>query len=398
MAQGRSLVVLVLLVFTAALLIWLLRLDSVAVTGIESQAVWVVRDHPAPNADMAAQIRHDLKTLAERIPQQSQPPFYFVKLDGWQLVSGMTRIAATRLVSLIIALAAALLAGWIAANKQTHSLSVYAVLLMLLILLIPAMRGYSYTMTALTSTLALWALLRVRRQTDVWNRLLYLALLALALLTAHIVLLLIPLHGAYAHAQGLRRQVFPLLLIALIPYIGWLVYAGQGPAELFNRQSLLMLLLALAAILLPGLVAFVQSIPNVPRLLPGTSILLGLVVIIGLLRIPGHPAYLDALRTLRQPDTPVIYAFPPDHPLNYYNAQDATRLTGGLSIDLGWRTFDPEEIEAILEAVAAAQTVWLMLPEDAAEWPGLIEPLSVSRETGYDLREAGFRFMRFDRG
>jgi hypothetical protein len=139
-----------------------------------------------------------------------------------------------------------------------------------------------------------------------------------------------------------------------------------------------------------------QRVPQ--RWSTATAVATGLLLVMicaGLLLMDA-PVYLAEVRALRAADQPVLYTFPHDRPVNYYNAHAETSLTGGLAVDVGWRK-DEALLQRALSAVESAPDVWIMLPANSEDWTIIHSHFGTNAGLEYDQTAQGLRIVRYAR-
>lgn len=109
------------------------------------------------------------------------------------------------------------------------------------------------------------------------------------------------------------------------------------------------------------------------------------------------PRWKDAIQEVAQTRTslePALVDFAPHNVATYYDRQ--YHLRRGISIDIGWRDFVPEELATIIEKLGSSASIWAILPSDSAKtWQALFI-LRQGREIAYRDTVQNMIFYRFD--
>ncbi len=110
------------------------------------------------------------------------------------------------------------------------------------------------------------------------------------------------------------------------------------------------------------------------------------------------PRWEDALEQLqaeRQSDEPAILDFIPHNVATYYARQyDFKR---GISIDVGWNDFVPEQLYDFVDRIDSADSIWAILPSDSSKTWYTLPQLAEGRTIGYRDSVQNMVFYRFDR-
>ena len=110
------------------------------------------------------------------------------------------------------------------------------------------------------------------------------------------------------------------------------------------------------------------------------------------------PRWEDALGQLqasRQSDEPAIIDFIPHNVATYYARQ--YDFKHGISIDIGWNDFVPEQLHDFVDRVNSSESVWAILPSDSSKTWYTIPELAKGRTIGYRDSVQNMIFYRFDR-
>lgn len=335
----------------------------------EAEALWVVEDIAAPNADLVGMLRVNLGEMIERVPEQTQPPLYFFALEAWLLLFGGTLFTA-RVLSLICALLATVVMVKAAQERlgrdaaMTHYI---AGSLALLVVVYPATQAYVYGLLLLWMALATWALLRWARQPTLLNGVVYTACLTLIFYTAHVLIFVVLLHGLYALRYGLLRRYAVAVFAAGLMFAPWLFFFQTRtlPMPDFLQTTVIAVAVIVSVALIIELTAW--AIRQERRRMV-SSLGAGAVtfVIAALLLLSNQfvlPDYISDMQRLRTPDEPALIDLAPREPLRYLNTQ-AESPVAGLSVDLGWRDVTPATLATTLDAVQNAESLWLMVSAD----------------------------------
>jgi len=104
---------------------------------------------------------------------------------------------------------------------------------------------------------------------------------------------------------------------------------------------------------------------------------------------------LEQLEDIRQADEPAIVDFIPHNVATYYARQYDFKQ--GVSIDIGWNDFVPEQLHDFADRIDAADSVWAILPSDSSKTWYTIPKLAQGRTIGYRDSVQNMIFYRFDR-
>jgi hypothetical protein len=356
----------------------------------EAEALWVVEDVAAPNADLVSMLRVNLSEMVERVPEQAQPPLYFFALEAWTLLFGGTLFVA-RVLSLICALLATVV--MVKAAQQRHSrdgaMTPYvAGLLALLGVVYPATQAYVYGLLLLWMALATWALLRWARRPSLLGGVVYTLCLTLIFYTAHVLIFVVVLHGLYALRYGMLRRYAVAVLSAGLVFAPWLLFLQTRTLPDFLQTTVIAVAVIASVPLIIELTTWVIQQERNRMVLSVGAGAVSCVIAASLLLSNRFvlPDYINDMQRLRTPDEPMLIDFTPREPLRYLNAQ-AESPVAGLSVNLGWRDVTPATLASALDAVQNAESLWLMLSADAGYITQLTQQLEVA---GWD---AGYTYV-----
>jgi hypothetical protein len=78
----------------------------------------------------------------------------------------------------------------------------------------------------------------------------------------------------------------------------------------------------------------------------------------------------------RPDNTLLIRVYPPTHPLAYY--ERTLDLSEGITLNLGWRNFTPEEIKSVLQTLANTRSLWVIASTNHPNTQNLLTQLMAS--------------------
>lgn len=104
---------------------------------------------------------------------------------------------------------------------------------------------------------------------------------------------------------------------------------------------------------------------------------------------------LEQVSEVRQSDEPAIVSFAPHNVATYYARQYPVQK--GISIDIGWQDFVPEQLQDFVHRIDSADSVWAILPTDSSKTWYTIPELAAGRTIGYRDSVQNMVMYRFDR-
>lgn len=109
----------------------------------------------------------------------------------------------------------------------------------------------------------------------------------------------------------------------------------------------------------------------------------------------GWRSTLDPYLANRNPLHPALTAFAPGSVIEYYD--DRFGLRRGVAVDLAWREFSQDEVNAVVEKIIPGKTpIWVIMPVDDPMTEQIISLLDEAYTTGYSDQLNGIAFYRFD--
>ncbi len=173
---------------------------------------------------------------------------------------------------------------------------------------------------------------------------------------------------------------------------GWALLAGDSEAAL--RLPLVWAALVLSALGLRGLWA-ARWTRRLMALVP-----LALAGGIGLWLAQPAPdwrGFIAAVAAQRAADQAAFIAWEPHSVIAYYDRRTPIRV--GVSVDVGWRDFSPDELADLVARFDDYETIWLLIDGRAELTQALFEGLDADRSLLWTYREqlAGFVAYRFQR-
>lgn len=227
-----------------------------------------------------------------------------------------------------------------------------------------------------------------------------LAALALLLTSGYWFNFAVPLLLALPALRRLRdyRIALLLLLWALVPTVLLFLLNAQGIALLQIRY--------LIPILLPWtlLLAWALDRLRVPRF--GQIVPLLLLIWLAFTQFSmrddlwhSKPRWRDAVAqaaAARSAIEPLVMNIAPHSPVHYYDRRYL--LTRGYTLDIGWRSYTPDQVSAALRVLEDAPRIWTVLPmQDPVAWDAIIS-LTETRSVGYRDSVQGTILYRFEQG
>ncbi|MEQ8677760.1 MAG: glycosyltransferase family 39 protein [Aggregatilineales bacterium] len=379
-----------------------LSLTDLPVSDDEGLALWVVEDSAqmwdvAPR-DSLRGIRANVGDMLERLPETNTPPLYFVILDGWVMLFGDSLLAVRMLSVLCVSLALPaivhIIRRYMPAFPITPAFAI-ALLLALPILLVVNFYG----LLLFFASASLWLLLRWEKNQRGYEAFFYVIFLTGALLTAHVALPMLILHGVIAWRRDVLRRWVIFAAISLAFLLPALVVFPPVLFDLMSWRNLLIpIFVAAVTVTVPVLAVVLTENIKANQLV--VNFALAVYVIGGALllwRNPNWQAEISAINALRQPTDPAIMAIDPRSGLGYLDRQPETRLSHGISVDVGWRTFTRDELDAIVETMDDAPSIWVFLPDDRSETDFVLEALEQIHTVGYSEILDEMVFRRYDK-
>lgn len=110
---------------------------------------------------------------------------------------------------------------------------------------------------------------------------------------------------------------------------------------------------------------------------------------------PRWKVALEQVADVRQSDEPAIINFVPHNVATYYSRQ--YEFKKGISIDIGWNDFVPEQLHDFVDRINAADSIWAILPSDSSKTWHTIPKLARGRTVGYRDSVQNMVMYRFDR-
>lgn len=104
---------------------------------------------------------------------------------------------------------------------------------------------------------------------------------------------------------------------------------------------------------------------------------------------------LEELQNVRQSDEPALIDFIPHNVATYYARQ--FNIKKGVSIDIGWNDFVPEQLQDFVDRLDSADSIWTILPSDSPKTWYTIHQLTEGRVIGYRDSVQNMLLYRFDR-
>ncbi|MCU0500052.1 MAG: hypothetical protein MUF87_22110 [Anaerolineae bacterium] len=335
---------------------------SLGITSTEAHFLAVIRDvtplEPAAPSEVLRAVRINVTALIQR----SDHPVYPLLLDGWATLFGDS-IQLSRLLS-----------AWM-------SLIAFALIMRLPLkssvwLVVPIMVFAGHTIAPYALLLLLGA---ISQLTLSRSRLLYAAILIIALYTDLGALLLIPLHALIL--RDARHLGWLMIGICVIPYV--------------ILKPPMVAPLSAAIVTLPALITLLASRVDRARLAITGAALISLIYVMTLFTRPDWPGQWAQYLTERDPRHPVIVAWTPESIPAAYD--HALQLRRGISVDLGWRDFDPTELSAILNRLTVGdQPVWVILAIDDPQTDRVLPLLERTYQLTLEWAIAEFRIYRFN--
>lgn len=191
--------------------------------------------------------------------------------------------------------------------------------------------------------------------------------------------------------ERLRAAPVPARLSGML-LNGWVLLAGES--EIALRLPLVWAALLLGAVGLRGLLAARWA-----RRLMGLAPL-GLAVLVAVpLTTPTEDwrGFIAAVAERRAADQAAFVAWEPHSVIAYYDRRTPIRV--GVSVDVGWRPFSPDELADLVPRFDTYDQIWLLIDgrEDVAQ--ALFDLLDADRSLLWTYRErlAGFTAYRFQR-
>lgn len=391
-------------------LIFLTQVD-LPVSDDEGLSLWVVEDS-APMWNIAPRdslrgVRANVGDMLDRVEETNTPPLYYAVLDGWVMLFGDSLLAARMLSVLCVALALPAIVHTMRRYMPTFPITpafAIALLLSLPILLIVNFYG----LLLFFASASLWFLLRWQKYQRMYQAIFYVIFLTCALLTAHIAIPLLILHGVIAWRDGVLRRWLIFAAISLAFFLPALIVFPPVLLDLMSwRNPLIPIFVGAVTVTLPVLAVLLAI--NIKSYGLYVNFALAVYVIGGALllwRIPNWQAEISEINALRRPTDPAIIGIDPRSALGYLDRQPETRLSTGISVDVGWRNFSREELDAIVETMDDAPSIWLIVQENP-ESGGIDERLGVAyplffllgetRDVGYETIINHIYFRRYDR-
>ncbi len=385
------------------LFITVITLLDLPINHSESQSLWVV-DDTAPMWDVAPRdtlrgIRANVTDMLDRIPETGLPPVYFVVFDTWTMLFGETLFTA-RLLSVLATVGAIAVIIRVTSHFDRTNSRQQALIIASLLAIFPALTIHIYGVLLLCASIAALALINWcnQPQTTLFHALIYLLSLTITLLIAHVTVPMLLVHGLVAwRAQRLRYWgiLFTLSLIIITPIM--VIFAPSDTAILTSISALQTAVLAGLTVSLPFIVVVftVKSRLLLPIFRYGSVGLIATISIVLILNKPDWQSTITEVDNLRDDTTPALSAIDPQSALAYYERQDA-RLSRGITVDVGWRVFTPDEIDTILNNMRRASSIWVILPEDDPNTAEIPQLLAQTRTSTYSQRFDGLHIQRFD--
>lgn len=206
--------------------------------------------------------------------------------------------------------------------------------------------------------------------------------------------------------RHIQHHMGLLILWFVITPLGLLFINETGRAVLVVRY-ILVSLPPLALICAFGL----RHIPTTPSLLERFKLqsivvimsmfLMGWIIVTQLTTYSFYwgdkPRWKDAfaqLQDIRQSDEPAFIDLIPHNVATYYSRQFDVRR--GISIDIGWNDFVPEQLHDFVDRLDSADSVWAILPSDSPKTWHTISKLTEERTIGYRDSVQNMLLYRFD--
>lgn len=101
------------------------------------------------------------------------------------------------------------------------------------------------------------------------------------------------------------------------------------------------------------------------------------------------------LENVRQSDEPAFIHLPPHNVANYYSRH--YDFQKGISIDIGWTDFVPEQLYDFVNRFDDAESVWTILPSDSSKTWYILPKLADGRTIGYRDSVQNMVMYRFDK-
>ena len=209
------------------------------------------------------------------------------------------------------------------------------------------------------------------------------------------------------HQRCIQHHMILLFLCFIITPLGLLLINGTGRAVLVVRY-ILVSVPPLTLVCAFGLrhLATMPSLLGRFKLQPmGTLISLFVLGWLVITQLTTYPFYwadkprwkeaLEQLRDVRQSDEPAIIDFAPHNVATYYARQ--FDLKRGITIDIGWDDFIPEQVHEFVSRFDRANSVWAILPSDSPKTWYAISELAKGRTIGYQDTVQNMIMYRFDR-
>ncbi|PJF22556.1 MAG: hypothetical protein CUN56_05395 [Phototrophicales bacterium] len=322
---------------------------QLGLTHDEALVLWIVRDDVELTISRQGlrDLRADLSLFMARIRQA--PPLYPVLLEFWEKVAGESLYAVRWLSTLCVLMGLSICVtgrdSWLLILAATP------------LLIYPATTAYDAALLFLLAALA-WRVSNIKLRS---------ALLSLAIITnpfAGLFLSLLIFVTSIRRKQMISWYDIPMVILLFI-FIISLFDVSFKPVSLW--------MVSLPWII--GVVAHSMTYRHHAKapatrhlLIPG---IISLTFISGVMLntflLQDHLDWLSAIRQLNQRrdlTDVTITNYLAQHPLAYYQRHETVQQ--GISLDLGWRDFSPQEIDALLAHIDSP--IWLIV----LQWQGEI--------------------------
>ncbi|GAB4527155.1 MAG: hypothetical protein OHK0046_44600 [Anaerolineae bacterium] len=339
----------------------------------EASLLWIIHDDASTNAapaDALRAVRSNLRDLFAR--WEGEPPLYILMLDAWVMLTGET-VVAVRWFSLLCAVVAAAL---------LYRESLLYLWVVLIALVYAGTRIEPFALLALWSALATRAL--DRPPSWFWDGF-YAALLMAALYTHPGGIVLVVLHILW---RTRYRRVIVGTVAALLLVLPWVMMRGIDLST-SNTLWIAAVMAALPVISLPHL-RFLR-----PEVRYGLAVAGTLAAVAFSVWMPPYTwqTTIAEVQAQRQPTQPIILGYTDQHPLAYFDRL-GMGLQRGLTVNTAWREQTPEAVETLLNAVAAAPEIWVIITADEPQ-TALLSRLELSHNPDLTLTNRDVAAVRY---
>jgi hypothetical protein len=132
------------------------------------------------------------------------------------------------------------------------------------------------------------------------------------------------------------------------------------------------------------------------RIAVGVVAAMTIAVCAPLLIRPDWGAAIRAMNGQRAPTDPAITLIEPGSALAFFDRQPGTHVRQGISLDLAWRDHSQAEITALVNSVAGAPAVWIIMPRDHPKTGQVITGLEPTHAPGITIEVGDMLLRRYD--